>query len=63
MGFEPMLAPSRDSGPYYKRKLELKSNSSEVLPVNRMFCVHIFLFALKVRLKNFKYEFCQFTLE
>jgi len=24
-------------GPYYKRKLELKSNSSEILPVNCMF--------------------------
>jgi len=29
------------SGPYYKSKLELKSNSSEILPV---FCVHTFLF-------------------
>jgi len=26
-----------DKGPYYKSKLELKSNSSEILPVNYTF--------------------------
>jgi len=32
-------------GPYYKSKLELNSNSSEIWPVNcRCICVHIFLF-------------------
>jgi len=32
-------------GPYYKSKLELKSNLNEILPVNRKFiCIHIFLF-------------------
>jgi len=36
-------------GPYYKSKLELKSNFCEILPVNCKFiCVHIFLFAMKV---------------
>jgi len=31
-------------GPYYKSKLELKSNSSEILPVNCKFiCVYIIL--------------------
>jgi len=39
-------------GPYFKSKLELKSNSCEILPVDCKFiCVHIFFFALKVRLK------------
>jgi len=34
-----------DARPYYKSKLELKSNSSKILPVNCKFiCVHIFLF-------------------
>jgi len=34
-----------NSGPYYKSKLELKSNSSEILPVNCKFIfVNIFLF-------------------
>jgi len=28
---------SKDLGPYYKSKLELKSNSSEILPVNCTF--------------------------
>jgi len=51
-------------GPYYKSKLELKSNSNDILPVNCKFiCVHIFLFALKVRLKNLKFDFCQLKLE
>jgi len=51
-------------GPYYKSKLELKSKLSEILPVNCKFiCVHIFLFALKVRLKNLKFEFCQIKFE
>jgi len=50
-------------GPYYKNKLELKSNSSESLPVSCKFiCVHIFPFMLKVRLKNHKFEFYQFKL-
>jgi len=50
-------------GSYYKSKLELKSNSSKILPVNFKFtCIHIFLFALKVRLKDLKFEFCQFKL-
>jgi len=32
-------------GPYYKSKLELKSNSSKILPVNyKRICVHIFPF-------------------
>jgi len=26
-----------DTGPYYKSKLELKSNSSDIFPVNRKF--------------------------
>jgi len=35
-------------GPYYKRKLEPKLNSSEILPVNCKFiCVHIFNFCAK----------------
>jgi len=35
-------------GSYYKSKLELKLNSSEILPVNCKFiCVHIFLFCAK----------------
>jgi len=51
-------------GPYYKSKLELKSNSSEIFPINCMcICVHIFIFALKVRLTDLKFEFCQFKLE
>jgi len=34
------------SGPYYKSKLELKSNSSEFLPVNcKLILIHIFLFS------------------
>jgi len=51
-------------GPYYKSKLELKSNSSEIFSVNYKFiCVHIFIFWLKVRLKDLKFEFCQLKLE
>jgi len=51
-------------GPYYKSKLELKSNLSEIFPVNCKFIrVHIFLFVLKVRNKKLKFEFCQFKLE
>jgi len=51
-------------GLYYKSKLELKSNWSEILPVNCKFiCVQYFFFALKVRLTNLKFEFCQFKLE
>jgi len=40
-------------GPYYKSKLELKSKSVFIS----------FFFALKVRLKDLKFEFCQFKLE
>jgi len=48
----------------YKIKLELKSNLSEILPVNFKFtCPHIYLFALKARLKDLKFEFCLFKLE
>jgi len=51
-------------GLYYKRKLDLKSNSSKILPVNyKFFCIHIFLFELKIRLKDLKFEFCQFKLQ
>jgi len=47
-----------------KANLKLKSNSSEILPVNcKFFGVHIFLFALKVRLKELKFGFCQFKLK
>jgi len=50
--------------PYYKSKLELKVNSSEILSVNCKFiCVHFFLFLLQVRFKDLKFEFCQFKLE
>jgi len=55
---------AKDIRVYYKSKFELKSNSSEILPVNCKFiCIRIFFFALKVRLKNLKFEFCQFKLE
>jgi len=38
----------RDKGPYYKSERKLKSNSSEILPINCKFiCVHIFLFCAK----------------
>jgi len=54
---------SKEHGPKYKSKLELKSNSSEILPVYCKFiCVHIF-YALKVRLKDLKFEFCHLQLE
>jgi len=44
-----------------KSKLELKSNSSKLLLVNcKYICVRIFLFVLKVRLKDLKFEFCRF---
>jgi len=44
---------TNDLGPRYKSKLELKSNSSKILPVNcKIICVHIFFFVLKVGLKN-----------
>jgi len=47
-------------GPYYKSKLELKSNLSETLPVNCKFiCVYIFFFASSQTLGP-KFEFCQF---
>jgi len=49
---------------YYKSELKLKSNSSKVLTANYKFiCVQIFLFVPKVRLKDLKFEFCQFKLE
>jgi len=49
---------------YYLNKLELKSNLSEILPVNCKFIsFHIFIFALKVRFMDLKFEFCQFKLE
>jgi len=51
-------------GPYYKSKLQLKSNLSKILPANCKFiCVHIFLFVLIVRLEDLKFEFYQFKLE
>jgi len=50
---------------YYKIKLEMKSNSSEILPANCKFflCLYLSFFALKVRLKSLKLEFFQFKLE
>jgi len=50
-------------GPYYKSKLELKSNSNEILPVASLSVLISFLFVLKVKLKDLKFEFCQFKLE
>jgi len=51
------------NGLYYKSKLELKSNLSKILPVNYKFiCAHFF-FVLKIRLKDLKFEYCQFKLE
>jgi len=47
-------------------KLELKSNSSDILPVRLIASLPVFtsfLSALKVRLKDLKFEFCQFKLE
>jgi len=50
--------------PFYKSKLELKSNLSEIFPVNCKFIsIHIFIFVLKVKLKDLKFEFCQYKLE
>jgi len=48
---------------YYKIKLELKlkSNSSEILPFNCKFIS--FVFMLKGRLKDLKFEFYQVKLE
>jgi len=44
-------------GPYFKSNLELKSNSSEILPVNCKFiCVHIFS-AIKVLLSTSSLSF------
>jgi len=40
-----VLPTEKRLDPYYESKLELKSNSSEILPVNCKFiCVHIFRF-------------------
>jgi len=53
-----------NQGSYYKIKLELKSNLSEILPVNYKFiCIRFFLFALNISLKDLKFEFYQFRLE
>jgi len=53
----PVLFTKIVFGPYYKSKLELKSNSSEILTVTYNFIyVHIFFFALKVRLKDLTFE-------
>jgi len=39
------LEPEKENEPYYKSKLELKSNSSEISSVNCKFiCIHILLF-------------------
>jgi len=44
-------------------KAYLKSNSSEILPVNfKIIYVPIFIFSLKVRLNDLKLEFCQLKL-
>jgi len=48
-------------GPYDKSKVELKSNSSEILPSLSVFIS--FFFALKIRLKYLKLEFCQFKFK
>jgi len=51
-------------GRFIYANLSQKLNSSEILPVNCKFiCIHIFLFALKVRLKDLKFEIYQFKLE
>jgi len=54
---EAFFSECQPKGPYYKSKLDLKSNWSEILPVNcRFVCVIIsFLFSLKVRLKKIKF--------
>jgi len=40
-----MLINKKNMYMYYKSKLEMKSNSSKILPVNyKIICVHIFLF-------------------
>jgi len=45
-------------------KLELKTNSSEILPVLASLPVLIpFFFGLKVRIKDLKFAFCQFNFE
>jgi len=49
--------------PYYKSKLELKLNSRETLPVNRMLICVLIFFVLQVSLKDLKFEFRQFMLE
>jgi len=39
------VATHGDKGPYYESKLELKSNSSEILPVNcKSICICTFIF-------------------
>jgi len=59
-----MFSYQENNGPYYKSKLKLKTNSSEIFPVNCKFIwVHIFLFYVRLRLKDLKFEFCQFKLE
>jgi len=51
-------------GAYYKSKLELKSNSSEILPVNCKFVrVRIFLFCAESLTKNLKFAFRQLKLK
>jgi len=50
--------------PYYKNKLELKSNSSKISRLIASLSEFIsFFFALKVRLKDIKFEFCQLKLK
>jgi len=50
IGFDPILATTKDMhygtmDPYYKGKLELRPNLSEILPVvSKFIWVHIFLF-------------------
>jgi len=54
-----------NNGPYYKSKLELKLNSSKILPVLIASLSELtsFFFALKVKLKDLKFEYCQLKLE
>jgi len=50
LNFTAIIAISmmKDYSPYYKIKLELKSNLSEILQVNRTFiCDHVFLFCVE----------------
>jgi len=44
-------------GPYYKSKLELKSNSSEILPVNCKFVILLQLKLKKLKLEVLKFDF------